>query len=143
MRVRSHEERSKRDRVTRRWFRNHDQEWYEQQDKDKQWIKENEMTTYTQVFEGFLNDNAEGLLKNAKAPKYRSSGSGKSAIVTTIDIPAGSVIALAAWGGKGNYGQYIKISGQLVHPDQHSQPPQQQAPQQQQEPPPFDDDIPF
>jgi len=134
----------------RSWFRDHDQEWYEQQNKDNKWIEENNMANYTQVFEGFLNDNSEGVQKNAKAPKYRSSGSGKSAIVTTQDIPAGSVIALAAWGGKGQYGPYIKISGQLVHPEHMpsspSEPPQQnyqQAPPVQQQAPDFDDDIPF
>ena len=130
-------------KVTNRWrlFR---ERWYEDQDKNKQWIEENEMASYTQVFEGFLNDNAEGVLKKSKAPKYRSSGSGKSAIVTTQDIPAGSVIALAAWGGKGNYGPYIKISGQLVNQDQQAPSPQQtHAASQQQPPQDFDDDIPF
>lgn len=150
----------------RSWFRDRDpreySDWYKQQDKDNNWIEENNMATYTQVFEGFLNDNSEGVQKNEKAPKYRSSGSGKSAIVATQDIPAGSVIALAAWGGKGQYGPYIKISGQLVHPDQQQnyqqpvqqapqqnyqqppqQAPQQQAAPQQEAPPPFDDDIPF
>ncbi len=97
------------------------------------------MAKYTQVFDGFLNDNAEGVQKNAKAPRYRSSGSGKSAIVATQDIPKGSVIAFAAWGGKGQYGPYIKLSGQLVEADNA---PQQQ-PQQDQVAPDFDDDIPF
>lgn len=140
----------------RYWFsdRMRDRHWYDEQDNDDQWIKENSMQNkYIQVFEGFLNDNSEGIAKNAKAPRFRSSASGKSAIVTTQDIPAGSVITFGAWTGKGNYGHYIKLSGQLVvgessppiHPQQHVQsqsaPPQQQAPQQQDDP--FDDDIPF
>ena len=127
--------------TNRYWFsdRMQDKHWYDEQDKDQQWIEENSMPKYTQVFEGFLNDNAEGVAKNAKAPKYRSSGSGKSAIVAQCDIPAGSVIAFAAWGGKGNYGNYIKLTGQLVEADHM---PTQQAPAPQ-TPPDLDDDIPF
>jgi len=117
------------------------EKWYDEQNKDKQWIEENSMAKYTQVFDGFLNDNSEGVQKNNKAPKYRSSGSGKSAIVATQDIPKGSVIAFAAWGGKGQYGPYIKLSGQLVEADHM---PQQQAPQGQTEGQhDFDDEIPF
>ena len=123
--------------MSRRWFRDRDQEWYAEQDQNKQWIKqqENKMAKYTQVLEGFLNDNSEGVQKNAKAPKYRSSGSGKSAIVTTQDIPAGSVIAFAAWGGRGDYGPYIKLTGQLIGQDDQAQ--------QAQPEPGFDDEIPF
>lgn len=131
--------------VTRRWFRDRDpkelygdQDWFKEQNKDKQWIEENSMPKYTQVLEGFLNDNSEAQQKNEKAPKYRSSGSGKSAIVVTQDIPAGSIIAFAAWGGKGKFGSYISLKGQLVEPDHMPQ----SAPQEQQ-PDPFDDDIPF
>lgn len=99
------------------------------------------MPKYTEVFEGFMNDNSEGVQKNAKAPKYRSSGSGKSAIVAKQDIPAGSVIAFAAWGGAGRYGPYIQLKGQLVEPDHMpSQPMQNQSAVVDNE---LDDDIPF
>lgn len=94
------------------------------------------MSEYKKVFEGFLNDNAEGVAKNPKAPKYRSGG-GKNAIRVTEDIPKGTVIYLAAWGGKGEYGPYIRMTGQV----QASEKPVQK-------PVPaggggFDDDIPF
>lgn len=102
------------------------------------------MPKYTEVFSGWMNDNSEGQQKNKNAPKYRSSGSGKSAIVATHDIPAGSIIALAAWGSKGQYGPQIQIKGQLVEPDHMPQQTQtNEAQPQEQEKPDFDDDIPF
>lgn len=96
------------------------------------------MPTYTEAFEGFLNDNAKGIQKNAKAPRYRSSGSGKSAIVALVDIPKGSIISFAAWGNKGQYGPYIQLKGQLVEPEHMPEQTDQSQPA-----PDFDDEIPF
>lgn len=108
--------------------------WFTQQDNDNKWIEEH-MANYTDAFSGFLNDNAEGVQKNPKAPKYKSNSSGKSTIVALVDIPKGSVIAFAAWGGKNDYGPYVQLKGQLVEAEHM---PAQETPKED-----FCDDIPF
>ena len=116
-------------------------DWWDQQDRDKDWIREQEqrsMSNYKEVFSGILGDNSKGVQANSKAPKYRSTSTGKNVIVAKEDIPKGSIVTFAAWGGSGQYGHYIKLSGQLVEPE-HMPTTDQSS----ESPPDFDDDIPF
>ena len=98
------------------------------------------MPKYTPALSGFMNDNAKGKQQNNNAPDFRSSGSGKSAIVTLVDIPKGSVISFGGWKTQSQYGESIQLRGQLVEPDhmpnQNHSAPNQSAPD-------FDDSMPF
>lgn len=64
---------------------------------------------YKDVFSGFLNQNTKKT--SDKSPSYKSSG-GKSAIVVKETIPAGTILYIAAWGGKSEHGPYISLKAQ-------------------------------
>lgn len=64
---------------------------------------------YKDVFSGFLNQNTKKT--SDKSPAYKSSA-GKSAIVVKETIPAGTILYIAAWGGKSEHGNYINIKAQ-------------------------------